>query len=144
MINSAVCIPVFQQAIANYHLHDDVDAASNNPFTPGSIEFLLYAKAWIDTVQWHLEDIIRDPQIDPVGALSIKRRIDASNQQRTDMVEFIDSYLLQQFNNVQPAADATINTESPAAEVGPWRVRLLALEFGTSPRATLQVDPARP
>ncbi|WP_132053527.1 DUF4254 domain-containing protein [Pseudocnuella soli] len=125
MINSAVCIPVFQQAIANYHLHDDVDAASNNPFTPGSIEFLLYAKAWIDTVQWHLEDIIRDPQIDPVGALAIKRRIDASNQQRTDMVEFIDSYLLQQFYDVQPAADATINTESPA-----WAIdRLSILEL---------------
>lgn len=125
MINSAVCIPVFQQAIADYHLHDDVDAASNNSLTPGSIEFLLYAKSWIDTVQWHLEDIIRDPQIDPVGALSIKRRIDASNQQRTDMVEFIDSYLLQQFNDVRPASDATINTESPA-----WAIdRLSILEL---------------
>lgn len=125
MMNSALCIPVFQQAIADYHLHDDVDTPSNNPFASDSIELLLYTKAWIDTVQWHLEDIIRDPQIDPVSALAIKRRIDASNQQRTDMVEYIDSYFLQQFKNVQPAAGATINTESPA-----WAIdRLSILEL---------------
>jgi hypothetical protein len=124
-MNSAVCIPVFQQAIADYHVHDNVDAPLNNPFSSGSIEHLLYAKAWIDTVQWHLEDIIRDPKIDPVSALAIKRRIDASNQQRTDMVEYIDSYFLQQYKHVVPAAGATINTESPA-----WAIdRLSILEL---------------
>ncbi len=85
---------IFNRAIGDYHRWDDVDHPIENPYEPGSLEHLLYHKNWIDTVQWHLEDIIRDPQIDPVAALAIKRRIDKSNQDRTDMVEYIDSYLL--------------------------------------------------
>lgn len=124
-MNSALCIPVFQQAIADYHIHDNVDTPVSNPHSSGAIEHLLYAKAWIDTVQWHFEDLIRDPQIDPMAALELKRRIDASNQHRTDMVEYIDSYLLQRFKVVQPLPDATINTESPA-----WAIdRLSILEL---------------
>ena len=124
-MNSTLCIPIFQKAIHDYHLHDNVDVAINNPFAPGSIEHLLYAKSWVDTVQWHFEDLIRDPQIEPAAALVLKRRIDASNQQRTDMVEFIDSYLLEQFKNITPQANATINTESPA-----WAIdRLSILEL---------------
>lgn len=124
-MNSALCIPVFQQAIADYHIHDNVDTPVSNPHPSGAIEHLLYAKAWIDTIQWHFEDLIRDPQIDPMAALELKRRIDASNQHRTDMVEYIDSYLLQQFKVVQPLPDATINTESPA-----WAIdRLSILEL---------------
>ena len=82
---------IFAQVIDDYHRCDDVDAPVRNPYANGSIEYLLYLKNWIDTVQWHLEDIIRDPNIDPVEALKIKRRIDRSNQERTDMVEYIDS-----------------------------------------------------
>ena len=97
---------IFTRAIEDYHRWDDVDHPEENPFEPGSIDHLLYAKNWIDTAQWHLEDIIRDPQIDPVEALKIKRRIDRSNQDRTDMVEYIDSYLLEKYRDVRPAADA--------------------------------------
>ena len=71
---------IFNRAIGDYHRWDDVDHPIENPYEPGSLEHLLYHKNWIDTVQWHLEDIIRDPQIDPVAALAIKRRIDKSNQ----------------------------------------------------------------
>lgn len=124
-MNSALCISIFQQAIADYHVHDNVDAYPQNPYAAGSPAHLLYAKAWIDTVQWHLEDIIRNPEIEPATALQIKRRIDASNQQRTDMVEFIDSYLLQQYKAIQPLPTATTNTESPA-----WAIdRLCILEL---------------
>jgi hypothetical protein len=124
-MNSALCIPIFQQSIADYHVQDNIDTPINNPYSSGSIEHLLYAKNWIDTVQWHFEDIIRDPQIDATEALVLKRRIDASNQHRTDMVEYIDSYLLQQYKEVQPLAGATINTESPA-----WAIdRLSILEL---------------
>lgn len=124
-MNSALCIPIFQQAISDYHISDDVNTPVNNPYAAGSIEHLLYAKNWIDTVQWHFEDLIRDPQIDPVGALELKRRIDASNQHRTDMVEYIDSYLLQQYKDVATLPGATINTESPA-----WAIdRLSILEL---------------
>ena len=105
---------IFEQVIADYHRFDDVDHPSLNPFEKGSLEHLLYEKNWVDTVQWHLEDIIRDPQIDPVEALKIKRRIDRSNQVRTDMVEYIDSYLLDKYKDVKVAADAKINTETPA------------------------------
>ncbi|MCR6721252.1 MAG: DUF4254 domain-containing protein [Chitinophagaceae bacterium] len=118
-------IAIFHQSINDYHLTDSVDTPAAVPFEAGSIEHLLYSKNWIDTVQWHLEDIIRDPSIDPVKALEIKRRIDQSNQQRTDMVEYIDSWLLQKYKNVKPQPDATLNTETPA-----WAVdRLSILEL---------------
>ena len=97
---------IFERAIADYHRRDDVDQPMENPFEAGSIDALLYHKCWIDTVQWHLEDIIRDPKIDPVEALKIKRRIDRSNQDRTDMVEYIDSYLLDKYREIRPSADA--------------------------------------
>ena len=115
-------IEIFNQAINDYHQFDNVDTPINNPFQEKSIEFYLYLKNWIDTVQWHLEDIIRDPAIDPVEALQIKRRIDRSNQERTDLVEMIDSYFLQKFANVEIKTDATINTESPA-----WAIDRLSI-----------------
>lgn len=124
---SAICTTLFEEAINKYHLSDDVDAPSHNPHAEGSLEHLLYAKCWIDTVQWHLEDIIRNPEIEPVEALAIKRRIDSSNQDRTDMVEYIDSYFLQKYSTVEKSADARINTESPAWAVD--RLSILALKI---------------
>ena len=118
---------IFAQVIDDYHRCDDVDAPVRNPYTNGSIEYLLYLKNWIDTVQWHLEDIIRDPNIDPVEALKIKRRIDRSKQERTDMVEYIDSYFLDLYKDVRVAADATVNTESPAWAID--RLSILALKI---------------
>ncbi len=118
---------IFERAIADYHNYDNVDHPIANPYAPGSIEHLLYRKNWIDTVQWHLEDIIRDPNIDPTEALKIKRRIDASNQERTDMVEYIDSWLLDRYRDVTPAPDARINTETPAWAID--RLSILALKI---------------
>lgn len=118
---------IFLQAIEDYHKADDVDTPLQNPYPASAPEHLLYKKAWIDTVQWHLEDIVRDPAIDPVAALAIKRRIDASNQERTDVVEYIDGYFLQRYQNVKPDASATINTESPAWAVD--RLSILALKI---------------
>ena len=118
---------VFERAILDYHKTDNIDAPIVNPYQEKSIEFYLYLKNWIDTVQWHLEDIIRDPQIDPVKALGIKRRIDRSNQERTDLVELIDSYFLDKFKSVKPLPAATINTESPAWAVD--RLSILALKI---------------
>lgn len=118
---------IFQKVIANYHTTDDVDAPIANPHPMQSIEYYLYLKNWIDTVQWHLEDIIRDPQIDPVKALEIKRRIDKSNQERTDLVELIDSYFLDKYKEVKPENEAKINTESPAWAID--RLSILALKI---------------
>ena len=118
---------VFERAISDYHKTDDVDTPIANPYKEKSIDYYLYLKNWIDTVQWHLEDIIRDPQIDPVKALAIKRRIDRSNQDRTDLVELIDSYFLDRFKDVKTLPDATINTESPAWAVD--RLSILALKI---------------
>lgn len=119
--------PIFERCISDYHVIDDVYQPALNPYEKGSIEYLLYAKNWVDTVQWHYEDIIRDPQIDPVAALDLKRKIDASNQVRTDMVEYIDSYFLQKYSNVQVKANAKINTESPAWAID--RLSILALKI---------------
>lgn len=114
MLSAAQCYQIFQQSIVDYHVHDHVDTPVKNPFATGSFEYLLYLKNWIDTVQWHLEDIIRLPEINPTEALQIKRRIDKSNQDRTDTVEKMDDYFMEQFKNVTPKATAKINSETPA------------------------------
>lgn len=124
---SKIAFPVFEQSINDYHQFDNVDQPINNPFRKDKIEHLLYAKNWIDTVQWHLEDIIRNPEINPVEALALKRRIDASNQERTDMVEYIDSYFLQKYQDVTPKDNAKINSESPAWAID--RLSILALKI---------------
>ncbi|NVK26806.1 MAG: DUF4254 domain-containing protein [Flavobacteriia bacterium] len=118
---------IFNTSISDYHKVDDVDQPLNNPFEEGTIEATLYHKNWIDTVQWHLEDIIRDPQIDPETALTIKRRIDASNQDRTDMVEEIDTWFREKYADVEVSADAKINTESPAWAID--RFSILSLKI---------------
>lgn len=125
MTFTQLSMPIFEKAINDYHVNDNVDTPINNPYAERSIEYYLYLKNWIDTVQWHLEDIIRDPEIDPVEALAIKRRIDKSNQDRTDLVEMIDSYFLDKYKDVKVLPDAVINTESLA-----WAVdRLSILEL---------------
>ncbi|MBQ0007778.1 MAG: DUF4254 domain-containing protein [bacterium] len=113
---------VFDKAVKDYHLTDNVDSKMPNPYKQGSIEYDLYTKNWIDTVQWHLEDIIRDTKIDPVQALALKRRIDHSNQDRTDLVERIDSYFYEMYSQVKPSDGAKINTESPA-----WAIDRLSI-----------------
>lgn len=119
---------IFQEVITKYHVKDSVDQEFQNPYDEKKdlLNHLLYRKCWIDTVQWHYEDLIRDPNIDPVSALALKRKIDASNQDRTDMVEYVDSYFLEKYINVTPKKDATINTESPAWGVD--RLSILALK----------------
>lgn len=119
--------PIFERAILDYHQTDDIDAPLQNPYAAGTIEADLYRKCWIDTVQWHLEDIVRDPEINPVAALSLKRRIDRSNQDRTDLVETIDSYFYTLYHGVQRLPEATINTESPAWAID--RLSILALKI---------------
>ena len=113
-MDSKTCIEVFKKSIDDYHRYDRVDAAIQNPYETGSLNYLLYLKNWIDTVQWHLEDLIRDPLIEPLDALKLKRKIDESNQRRTDVVEYIDSWFLEQYKDVVNQPNATINTESPA------------------------------
>lgn len=122
-----LCQPIFEAAINDYHVADNVDTPINNPYQKGTIEHDLYLKCWIDTVQWHFEDIIRDPAIEPSAALVLKRRIDKSNQDRTDLVERIDSYFLTLYKDVTQLPDATINTESPAWAID--RLSILALKI---------------
>ena len=118
---------IFNRAISDYHLTDDVNTPIRNPYAKNTIEHSLYLKCWIDTVQWHYEDIIRDPHIAPVEALALKRRIDSSNQERTDLVEEIDAYFRTLYSNVVPQPDARLNTESPAWAVD--RLSILALKI---------------
>ncbi len=129
---------IFNRAIEDYHRHDDVDHVFETPFAAGSLDALLYEKNMVDTVQWHLEDIIRDPNIDPVEALALKRRIDRSNQVRTDMVEYIDSYMLDKYKDVTPCPDARLNTETPAWAID--RLSILALKIYHMRRETLRDD----
>jgi len=113
---------IFNESVQAYHATDHVDAPIHNPYEFKTIEYYLYLKNWIDTVQWHLEDIIRNPDIDPVEALALKRRIDKSNQERTDLVELIDSYFFDQNKNVDVKSTAILNTESPA-----WAIDRLSI-----------------
>lgn len=118
---------IFSQAITDYHQFDSIDHPINNPYENDSLSHLLYLKNWIDTAQWHMEDVVRNPEIDPVEGLSWKRRIDAQNQVRTDMVEFIDGYFLDLYKNSPPLPNAKINTESPAWAID--RLSILALKI---------------
>ena len=121
------CMQRFEETVVLYHRTDDVDATLVNPYPVGGIDHTLVAKNWIDDVQWHLEDIIRDPDINPEEALALKRRIDKSNQDRTDLVEEIDSYFREHFAVVNVLPNATINTESPAWAID--RLSILALKI---------------
>lgn len=129
---------IFDKVIATYHVADDVNAEISNPYSAPDIEYFLYQKNWIDTVQWHLEDIIRDAEINPVEALRIKRWIDRSNQERTDIVELIDSYFLDKFKVVTALADAKINTESPAWAID--RLSILALKIYHMQQEVVRTD----
>jgi len=118
---------IFEESIEDYHKFDKVDQPMSNPYDRKEIEHLFYLKNWIDTVQWHYEDLIRDPKIDPEDALVLKRKIDASNQHRTDLVENLDAFFLNEFKTVRVSKEAQINTESPA-----WafdRLSILALKI---------------
>ena len=124
---SDFAFPIFEECIRIYHIQDRVDQKFHNPYEAGKIEHLLFRKCWIDTVQWHYEDLIRDTEIEPSAALELKRKIDASNQDRTDLVEYIDSYFLQKYESVDVKENATINTESPAWAID--RLSILALKI---------------
>lgn len=118
---------IFDKSVEDYHKQDNVDAVMVNPYKERSLEQFLYLKNWIDAVQWHLEDIIRNPAIEPAEALEIKRRIDRSNQERTDLVELIDSYFMDLYSKVVVKDEATINTETPAWAID--RLSILALKI---------------
>ena len=124
---SQLCIRVFHQCVKDYHVHNHVDHPINNPYSSYSFEYLLYLKNHIDTVQWHLEDIVRDPNIDPQEGIALKRRIDKSNQERTDLVEKIDDYFLHLFKDAVVSPEAKVNTESPAWAID--RLSILALKI---------------
>jgi hypothetical protein len=138
MTISLTCIEVFQRAVSAYHLHNNVDEAAHNPFSEGSFEHLLFAKNHVDTVQWHLEDIVRDPNIDPFAGIGLKRRIDKSNQVRTDMVEQIDDYFLALYAGVDAVSGAKPNTESPAWAID--RLSILILKIYHMQEEAVRVD----
>lgn len=138
MLSASQCYDVFQRAIDDYHKIDDVDTPVRNPFPQGSFENILYAKNWIDTVQWHLEDEIRKPDLDPSKGMALKRRIDKSNQERTDTVETIDDYFSREFSHVTPDPSAPINSETPA-----WlldRMSILMLKIYHMREQTMRTD----
>ena len=132
------CNSIFSATTLHYHEFDNIDASPICPYDKGSIEEVLFRKNWIDAVQWHMEDIIRDPNINPVEALTLKRRIDKSNQDRTDLVEDIDSYFRDLYKDITSAADATINTESPAWAID--RLSILALKIYHMRQETERTD----
>lgn len=141
MLQASDCYIIFKQSIDDYHAHDHVDTQIKNPYPPGSFNALLYGKNWVDTVQWHLEDIIRSPAIDPAEALKIKRRIDKSNQDRTDMVERLDDFFLEEFKNVKTVPGTRINSETPA-----WlldRMSILMLKIYHMKEQTERADASR-
>ena len=135
---SSLAIKVFEKSVDDYHVYDDINRSASNPYDKKDFEHLLYEKNWIDSVQWHYEDIIRDPDIDPNEGMSLKRLIDSSNQNRTEMVEYIDSYFLKLYSNVSPKPDAKVNTESPAWALD--RLSILILKIYHMKEESLRKD----
>jgi hypothetical protein len=118
---------IYEKAIDDYHVQNSIHTSMLNPYEKGDIESLFYSKCWTDTVQWHVEDEIRNPYIQPEQALKLKRRIDHLNQERTDKVELIDHCFLLKYSNVKAAASVSMNTESPAWALD--RLSILALKI---------------
>tara|TARA_Y100000768_G_C23627544_1_gene517966 strand:- start:9 stop:626 length:618 start_codon:yes stop_codon:yes gene_type:complete len=135
---SLLAVKVFEKSVDDYHVYDDINRSASNPYDKKDFEHLLYEKNWIDTVQWHYEDIIRDPDIDPKEGMSLKRLIDSSNQNRTEMVEYIDSYFLKLYSNVSPKTGAKVNTESPAWALD--RLSILILKIYHMKEESLRED----
>ena len=135
---SSLAIKVFEKSVDDYHVYDDINRLASNPYDKKDFEHLLYEKNWIDAVQWHYEDIIRDPDIDPNEGMSLKRLIDSSNQNRTEMVEYIDSYFLKLYSNISPKPDAKVNTESPAWALD--RLSILILKIYHMKEESLRKD----
>lgn len=135
---SPIANTIFQRVINDYHVHDEIDHPIKNPYEASTLEHLLYLKCWIDTAQWHMEDVVRNPNIDPNDGLYWKRRIDKQNQVRTDTVEYIDSYYVNKYMHVQPLSYARINTESPAWAID--RLSILALKIYHMEQETLRED----
>ena len=135
---SSLAIKVFEKSVDDYHVYDDINRSASNPYDKKDFEHLLYEKNWIDSVQWHYEDIIRDPDIDPKEGMSLKRLIDSSNQNRTEMVEYIDSYFLKLYSNVSPKPNAKVNTESPAWALD--RLSILILKIYHMKEESLRKD----
>ena len=136
-MNASDCIKIFQESITDYHRYDDIDAKIQNPYPVNTIEHHLYHKNWIDTVQWHLEDIIRAAAASE-EVLLLKKRIDASNQDRTDKVEKIDDWFIEQLKNVIPQAESRLNSETPA-----WlldRISILQLKIWHMREQTARTD----
>ena len=135
---SSLAIKVFEKAVDDYHVYDDINRSATNPYDKKDFEHLLYEKNWIDTVQWHYEDIIRDPDIEPNEGMKLKRLIDSSNQNRTEMVEYIDSYFLNLYKQITPKKDAKVNTESPAWALD--RLSILILKIYHMREESLRTD----
>ena len=135
---SSLAIKVFEKAVDDYHVHDDINRSATNPYDKKDFEHLLYEKNWIDTVQWHYEDIIRDPDIESNEGMKLKRLIDSSNQNRTEMVEYIDSYFLNLYKQTTPKKDAKVNTESPAWALD--RLSILILKIYHMREESLRTD----
>ena len=135
---SSLAIKVFEKSVDDYHVYDDINRLASNPYDKKDFEHLLYEKNWIDAVQWHYEDIIRDPDIDPNEGMRLKRLIDSSNQNRTEMVEYIDSYFLKLYSNISPKPDAKVNTESPAWALD--RLSILILKIYHMKEESLRKD----
>ena len=135
---SLLCNKIFEDVINDYHQHNNIDHPIQNPYSMNTVEHLLYLKCWIDTIQWHMEDVVRNPHIDPVEGLQWKRKIDKSNQERTDVVEYIDSYFLDEYAAVIPHENAKINSESPAWVID--RLSILALKVYHMREETLRTD----
>ena len=135
---SSLAIKVFEKAVDDYHVYDDINRSATNPYDKKDFEHLLYEKNWIDTVQWHYEDIIRDPDIESNEGMKLKRLIDSSNQNRTEMVEYIDSYFLNLYKQITPKKDAKVNTESPAWALD--RLSILILKIYHMREESLRTD----
>ena len=135
---SKLAIEIFNKSVNDYHVYDDISRLPINPYEKKSFEHLLYEKNWIDTVQWHYEDIIRDPEIDPVEGMKLKRMIDSSNQNRTEMVEYIDSYFLNLYFNIDSTKEAKVNSESPAWAID--RLSILILKIYHMDEESKRID----
>lgn len=86
--------------------------ADSPPVAPDDVDALVDRICFVNFRQWQLEDVLREPGISAENAFATIKRIQASNAERTQLMEQIDRYYV----NVTAENPASVHSENRQGE----------------------------